>query len=242
MVAKSFQSMTQLGDPYESAGRMYVQVRNEKTGTIRQVRWYTEKEYAAMYGEAVPATAVNTNSFGCQKKILGFEKGYITIFKGNTAAFDEWFQRSPARYCRWWGWYIISTQPLPTDLPVGVEPVQLSWETVGEPGGMLKPEHLVKAAVEALLYDGGVSEFVGFVGERLDLEVTVVAASKADGNYGVTTIHIMEDASGNQYLWRTNAKSWEVGEKHHIRGTVKEHKAIKNVNTTILTRCTVVNK
>ena len=27
-----------------------------------------------------------------------------------------------------------------------------------------------------------------------------------------------------------------------VKGTVKEHKVIKNVNVTILTRCTVVNK
>lgn len=240
MVAKSFQSMTQLGDPYESAGKMYVQVRNEKTGTIRQVRWYTEKEYAAMYGKAASTATVTADSFGCQKKILGFEKGYITIFKGDTSAFDEWFQRSPARYCRWWGWYIISTQPIPIDLPVGIKPVQLPWEMVGEPSGALKPEHLVKAAVETLLYDRGNSAFAGAVGERLDLNITVIAAVKADSNYGITTIHTMQDADGNHYLWRTNAKSWEVGEQHHIKGTVKEHKVIKNVNTTILTRCALV--
>lgn len=31
-VAKSFQSMTFIGEPYTANGRMYIQVKNEKTG------------------------------------------------------------------------------------------------------------------------------------------------------------------------------------------------------------------
>ena len=50
----------------------------------------------------------------------------------------------------------------------------------------------------------------------------------------------MEDAAGNRYLWNTGSKSWEAGDKRHIKGTVKEHKTMKNVKTTILTRCSIV--
>ena len=239
MVAKSYQSMTQVGEPYESAGKMYVQVKNEKTGNIRQVRWYTEAEYAKMYGEKVEKSP---KEFKSQKQVLGFEKGYITIFKGDTYANLEWFQKSIARYCKWWGWYIVSTEALPIDLPVGIEPIELKWEMVGEEEGMLKPDHLVKQAVESLLYEATDSQFVGAVGERLDLEVTVIAARRQDGYYGPSTVHHMEDATGNRYLWNTGSKSWEVGDKRHIKGTVKDHKVIKNVNVTILTRCTLVNK
>ena len=237
MVAKSFQSMTQIGDPYISNGRMYVQVKNEKTGNVRQVRWYTEAEYAKMYGEKVEAPTVETRS---QKKMLGFEHGYITIFKGDTYANLEWFQKSIARYCKWWGWYIVSTDAVPTNLPTGVEPVELKWEMVGEESGVLKPDHIVKQAVESLMYDATNSEFMGTIGERLDLEVTVTAARTQDGYYGLSTIHYMEDTDGNRYLWNTGSKSWQVGDKRHIRGTVKDHKVIRNVKTTVLTRCTLL--
>lgn len=236
-VAKSFQSMTQIGEPYLSAGKMYVQVKNEKTGNIRQVRWYTDAEYAKMYGEKVEKSP---KEFKTQKEVLGFEHGYITIFKGDTYANLEWFQKSIARYCKWWGWYIISTEAVPVDLPVGIEPIELKWEMVGEEEGVLKPDHLVKQAVESLIYDASDSQFVGTVGERLDLEVTVIAARHQDGYYGPSTVHHMEDAAGNRYLWNTGSKSWEAGDKRHIKGTVKDHKVIKNVNVTILTRCTLV--
>jgi hypothetical protein len=236
MVAKSYQSMKQLGEPFSEKGKMYVNVQNEKTGTVRKVRWYTEAEYAKMYNEKPN----KPKEFKSQKQVLGFENGYITIFKGDTYANLEWFQRSIARYCKWWGWYIVSTEAVPFDLPVGIEPVELKWELVGEEEGMLKPDAEVKRAVESILYDKGNSEFVGSVGERLDIEVTVTAARQMNGYYGPCTVHYMEDAAGNQYLWNTSAKSWEVGDVRHIKGTVKEHKVIKNVSTTILTRCTIV--
>lgn len=236
MVAKSYQTMKQLGEPFSEKGKMYVNVQNEKTGTVRKVRWYTEEEYAKMYNEKPN----KPKEFKSQKQVLGFENGYITIFKGDTYANLEWFQRSIARYCKWWGWYIVSTEAVPFDLPVGIEPVELKWELVGEEEGMLKPDAEVKRAVESILYDKGNSEFVGSVGERLDIEVTVTAARQMNGYYGPCTVHYMEDAAGNQYLWNTSAKSWEVGDVRHIKGTVKEHKVIKNVSTTILTRCTIV--
>ena len=237
MVAKSFQSMKQLGEPFCENGRMYINIQNEKTGTVRKVRWYTEAEYAKMYGEKVDASA---KVFKTQKQILGFEKGYITIFKGDTYANLEWFQKSIARYCKWWGWYIISTEAVPFDLPAGLEPIELKWELVGEEEGCLKPDAEVKAAVESIMYDKGDSTFQGAFGERLDLEIEIIAAHKRDGYYGEQTIHYMIDASGNQYLWSTASKSWEVGNQYHIKGTVKDHKVIRNVETTVLTRCTLV--
>lgn len=239
MVAKSYQALTQMGEPYMSNGKMYVQVKNEKTGNIRQVRWYTEAEYAKLYGEKVEKTE---KEFKSQKQVLGFENGFITIFKGDTYANLEYFQKSIARYCKMWGWYIVSTEAVPVDLPVGIVPIELRWEMVGEEEGMLKSDHLVKQAVESLIYETSDSQFVGAVGDRLDLEVTVIAARRQDGYYGPSTVHHMEDAAGNRYIWNTGAKSWEVGDKRHIRGTVKDHKVIKNVNITILTRCSVVNK
>ena len=126
MVAKSFQGMTLMCEPYENNIKMYVKIRNEKTGTERVVRWYTESEYFKMYPEeknnAAVATKVNP-----QKEVLGFTKGYITIFKGDIENNLEWFEESIARYCRWWGWYIISTNEVPADLPQGIEPIKLNW-------------------------------------------------------------------------------------------------------------------
>lgn len=237
MVAKSFQSMQQLGEPFLEKDKMYVQVKNEKTGTIRKVRWYTEAEYAKMYGEKIEKPV---SEFIHQKQALGFEKGYITIFKGDTYANLEWFRGSIARYCKWWGWYIVSTDEIPQDIPEGIVPVQLAWELVGTEQGCLKPDEEVKMGVESVLYESSNSEFIGNVGERLTLTLKVIAAHQQDGAYGLSTVHYLEDDNGNRYLWNTSAKSWNPGEQYELKGTVKDHKIIKNVKTTILTRCSLL--
>ncbi len=235
MVAKSYQSLTQIGEPYESGGKMYVKVKNEKTGSIRQVRWYTEEEYNKFYGEKSSTPLIKKT----QKQALGFDNGYITIFKGDTYSNLEWFRGSIAKYHKLWGWYIVSTETIPFDLPAGLQPIELKWEMIGE-NEDLKPDHIIKQVVESLIYEESNSQFVGTIGERVEIEVTVVAARRQDGYYGPSTVHHMEDATGNKYLWNTSSKTWEVGNKYFIRGTIKDHKIIKNVNTTILTRCSLI--
>ena len=83
-VAKSFQSFEMLTEPYTVSGKQYIKVRNPKTGTERQVRWYSDSEFAKLYPEAKVAVQVHDAFYKPQKEVLGFTKGYITIFKGDT--------------------------------------------------------------------------------------------------------------------------------------------------------------
>lgn len=237
MVAPSFQQFEQLGEPYLVSGKMYVRVRNPKTGTERQVRWYNDKEYQKAYPNKKDAVAGPTVA-SSQKTALGFDKEYITIFKGDTQSHLEWFQeKRECRYTRLWGWYIVSTEQIPSDLPVGITAVRLPWEEVGLASGILKPEAAITAAVNTLLYDAGSSEWIGKVGERLDLVLTVTANREVENGYGTAHTHYFEDADGNIYGWHTNAKNWPVGESKTIRGTIKEHSLIKNQKINWLTRC-----
>lgn len=141
MIAPSFQKFDILGEPYDKNGKMYIDVRNPKTGTVRSCRWYTEKEYYRAY-------PVKAESRKPQKDVLGFTKGYITIFEGED---EEWFSKSICRFARPWGWYLISTEEMPSDLPIHLKPHKLPWELVGEPNGNLKPEDEVQQIVKKLL-------------------------------------------------------------------------------------------
>lgn len=235
-VAKSYQELEIIGDVFVSSGRQYVNIKL-KSGKLKTVRWYNDSEYRKMYPEVV-AVARSTDPFSkSQKEVLGFTKGYITIFKGDTYAEVDWFRASIARYTRWWGWYIISTEEVPADLPEGITPIQLPWELVGQEDGNLKPEHLVKEAVESIIYEESESEFQGAIGERLDLYLTVERTIELDGSYGRSTMHIMRDDCGNLFVWTTASKSWSAGTEHHIKGTVKDHRKYKNECQTVLTRC-----
>lgn len=235
MVAKSYQSLEIVGDVYNSQGRPYVKVRT-KNGNLRQVRWYSEREYAKMYPEE-RVVALEDKYHKTQKEIFGFDKGYITIFKGNTYEEKEYFRENAARYTKFWGWYIMSSLEMPTDLPEDVEPIRLSWELVGNEDGSLKSETEIAAAIDALIYEPDISEYQGEIGDKLDLILTVENAIDLENQYGHSTMHIMRDYDGNCYVWTTAAKSWDTNTEHHIVGTVKDHRTYKGTKQTILTRC-----
>ena len=177
-----------------------------------------------------------------QKETLGFEKGYITIFKGNTYEDKEYFQMSTARYSRLWGWYFISTDELPEDIPEDVTPITLPWEMVGNSNEELKTESEVIAAVESLIYDPDISEYQGKVGERLEFFLTVEKAIELDGYYGQSILYTMRDNNQNIFIWITASKTIHLEENniYHLRGTVKEHKKYKNQKQTVLSRCALV--
>lgn len=233
MVAKSYQKLETIGDVYISKGRQYIQVRTA-SGAIKAVRWYSDKEYAKMYPNDATEQRVQLKT---QKEVLGFENGYITIFKGNTYEDKEYFKTNAARYNKLWGWYFISTIDLPNDIPEDVEPIRLPWSLVGKEDGTLKTDREVTEAVETLVYDEDISEYQGEIGDKIEVFITVEKAIALDGYYGPSTMHIMRDDDGNCYVWTTAARSWEVGSEHLIAGTIKELKQYKGTKQTVLTRC-----
>ena len=230
MVAKSYQNLEQVGEPYTLNHKKYIKVRT-KSGILKQVRFYSEAEYLKMYPED------KKKRIKTEKEVLGFTNGYITIFKGNTYEDKEYFQMNHARYSCLWGWYFVSTDELPDDIPEDVEPVRLDWELVGNEDETLKPQNIITEAVDALIYDNDISEYQGSIGERLTLTLTVEKAISLESAYGISTLHTMRDYDGNCYVWTTTAKHWKEGTEHCLAGTVKEHKTYKGVKQTILTRC-----
>ena len=236
-VAKSYQSLEILCDPYTlDKGRQYVKVRT-KSGENKQVRWYSDAEYAKLYPEAKTEAAVARPTD--RKSVLGFRNGFITIFKGNTFDYLEWFRSSEARFARPWGWYFTSEIEVPAELPYGITPIKLTWEEVST-NDILHDEDKIRKYVDTLVYDAQPGDYVGEVGERLSLELLVIDTYAMESNYGSSTMHVMEDADGNAFIWTTSAKTLTPGVNYKVKGTVKDHKTYKGKKQTILTRCNIV--
>lgn len=136
MVAKSYQSLPLQGEPFIENGKTYIFViQNNKT--TKKVRWYTDKEYAKLYPNEIASSAPS------QRLILGFKEGYITIFP-NASAEEPFFNLNPQfRWCRFWGWYCVSTENYPT-LPAPFIAKRLPWELVGSNETLLPPETIKK--------------------------------------------------------------------------------------------------
>lgn len=237
MVAPSYQSLIQLGDPFTLNGKQYVNVQL-KSGKTKSVRYYTKSEYVKVYGKTKAAEEPNPY-YKPQKDLLGFINGYITIF--GEEGFNE--ENEYLKYdCRFryavpWGWYLPSDTELPEDLPEDLTPIKLPWTAVGGCNGKLYSAERVKESVQSVLYPEVKGNYVGEIGERLDLTLYVTRAIPLEGNYGISTMHIMEDQDGNTYIWTTASRNWAAGTFHTLRGTVKDHKTYSGVAQTVLTRC-----
>ena len=234
-VAKSYQELEITCDPYEKNKRLYVKVRKGPGGAEREVRWYSDAEYARMY----PEEKVEVKRLRSVKDVLGFELGYITIFKGDVEAVEEWLRAQPTtRYHCAWGWYIISTDEVP-QLPNEISAVRLPWESVSQPNGELKSLFAITEVVEELINEPSPSRWQGSIGERIDRTLTVIKIVPIDGYYGSSNFYLFTDADENEYCWTTAAKQLELGSTYEVRGTVKEHQKYKGKQQTILTRCKV---
>ncbi len=242
-VAKSYQTWPVEGEAFENNGKMYLKVRNPK-GEVKQVRAYSEMEYRRLYKEtcASPASqsGVAVKPQGpVVKHILGFDEGYIWIFKGDLEHADYWFERT--RECRYhviWGWYIISTETVPFDIPSCIESVQLPWEKIGNSDGTLLPKGIVEAVVNELRFGGHPSQFQGSIGSRLTLTLYInQIESLPPTQYGAQYIYTFEDADANIYSWKTGVnKDWSIGDEIHCKAGVKSHDTIRGVRQTSLTR------
>lgn len=127
---------------------------------------------------------------------------------------------------------------MPEELPYGVTPIKLTWEEVST-NDVLHDENKIRAYVDTLIYDPKPGDYVGNIGERLNLELLVVDTYAMESNFGSSTMHVMEDADGNTFLWTTSSKTLTPGLNYKMKGTVKDHKLYKGTKQTILTRCIV---
>lgn len=238
-VAKTYTDWPRETEPYEIGGRMYVKVRSPK-GAIKQVRAYTEHEYQKMYPAQAPVIpSVEPPLTLKVKNILGFQKGYIWIFKGDLESAEYWFSATPeCRYHVFWGWYIVSTDEIPSNIPSSITPVQLPWEKVGKSDGTLLNKTAVIQVIEELIFEKHPSTFQGTVGERIERSVKFVnLVELGETQFGTNRLFLFEDEKENQYSWITGTnKTWSIGDSLKIRGTVKEHETYKGIKRTALTR------
>lgn len=236
LVAKSYESLEQLCDPYEINGKQFVKVRLHN-GSTKVVRAYSEKEYRKYNPEVKVIQKAKS-----QRETFGFgEEGYIWIFKGDTYAALDWFRWAPTRYAEALGWYLPSNIEMPEPLPVGIEPVKLYWENVcDENGEYFRDKAEIKAYVETLIYDPGVSEWVGEIGKRYTANLICKRIMHFMNSYGDTTMFQFETDKGNIIIWTTQTnKDIKEGYNYECAFTIKAHSIYRNTKQTQVSRLAI---
>lgn len=126
-------------NPFQENGKWYGYV-TLKSNPNKKIR---------LYAAAAP-TKDNWNA----RKGFGFgDKGYIHIFT-DAANHEEFFEKYQyARFCVYWGWYVVSDEPLPKSLPGKARAVFLPWNYVGNKDNTLKSKEEVFKGVQKAIKD-----------------------------------------------------------------------------------------
>lgn len=118
-----------------------------------------------------------------------------------------------------------------------------NWRSFSEDGDN-HYYYKIEAAENALKASKSTSEYLGKVGEKLEIVVTYIHTASWETEYGgywntqVTNLHTFKDEAGNIIVWKTaNYIEADYGTKMTIKGTVKEHSEYKGIKQTVLTRC-----
>ena len=82
------------------------------------------------------------------------------------------------------------------------------------------------------------SLYIGELGDRQDFDLTIRSLKYLEGQYGMTTLISFSDQAGNSVKWfASGAKTYEVGERFVVTGTVKTHGEYQGTKETTITRC-----
>lgn len=85
--------------------------------------------------------------------------------------------------------------------------------------------------------DKVVSNYVGTVKERIEVEVTVEHITIYEGTYGTNRCYKLRTNEGNILIWFTTNNSLELNEKYKGKCTITKHNLYNGICQTIVSRC-----
>lgn len=89
------------------------------------------------------------------------------------------------------------------------------------------------------------SNWIGTVGDKLEIEVVKEFMISYQTVYGLQLIFIFKDPDGNKLIWKTSAgfpEAVENGKMIKIKATVKDHSEYKGEKQTVLTRVKMIQE
>lgn len=237
-VARSYESLRQVGEPFEENKRMYIYVITKK-GEQKKVRWYTDSQRASQDKAAGRVATVDPMDFNARHAFGFGPDGYITLYKGPNSVIDEWrygLECGTVRYNLTFQYYSPSKYVI-EELPAGITAVKLAWNQVCKDETRMRSHEEIAALVSELIKDENSSAYQGSVNEWLVQDVVVREKLTNQTYFGDKTTHVMIDAGGNVYQWETGAKNYDVGHALKLKMKVKEHKEVKGEKRTIVWYC-----
>ena len=144
------------------------------------------------------------------------------------------------KYNNVFNYYIFGDTSANITMPKGVQKIPLYWKEIGEDF-----EHCyfndVYLYCEHKRSQGLNSNFIGAIGERINLDVTVTKIIPIRSIHKTYNLYIMKDSDANLLSWKTTSIKLEVNHSYHLAATIKDHVLYNNSNQTVLTRCKILD-
>ena len=85
------------------------------------------------------------------------------------------------------------------------------------------------------------SEWIGYIGKRIELTLTVNHVVTLCGNYGVTFINLCRDNFDNAVVYKGSNDLKFSGDKLKVKATIKAHETRDGVKQTIIARPKIID-
>ena len=145
MVAKSYQNLEQLGEPFEKNGKIYVVVRM-KSGKEKEVRWYSIDEYCKLYPTEDREKLLRENDPYWKPlchTLMG-DAGFIWVVQeGEWVDIEDFRAREGFRYNTYFGWYILGDCHDIDNFQMWLDLCKVTWEEVSIDENTLLPMETV---------------------------------------------------------------------------------------------------
>ncbi len=121
-----------------------------------------------------------------------------------------------------------------------VEGISVTSRTAGIAAGIVNfAERLMGREIERrrAAEQAASSVYVGTIGKREIMTLTVERVIDIEGAYGTSHLHMFVDAVGNAIKWFSSSARLDVGKTYSGKCTVKSHDEYKGTRQTMITRC-----
>lgn len=165
------------------------------------------------------------------------------VIVGNTYEIRDELKKHGAKYSPFIGWHMLDKPENFVSVKLTVkdcftehpETAALEWRE------QIELEKLINERTPH--DDASTSEYIGEVGKRMTVKVTLVKSFSFENYYSYypteSYIHNFIDEAGNVFIWKTVKAVPSDSRRIILTGTVKEHSDYKGVKQTILTRCKI---
>lgn len=216
------------------------------------VKVYTE-EYAEKLEERRRARAIAKTPERNARFLenMGFNADGMTwVVLGDTYAIKDELKERGAKYNRTLGWHFAEdvedyfTLEVSADEVFSVSEYDGHYMDYSDYGMVREVMDKIEEANIEMNRQNDTTEYVGEVGDRIEMAVTLTRISTFETNYTycgeLNFIYNFTDADGNVLIWKTTkCIDKEVNDKITLKGTVKAHDEYKGTKQTVLTRCKV---